>query len=144
MSEEENGGDLASGELVPHRPDLPHYHGDAVRGIFVVSAILIIVAQSTGANLPLSTTSAVIAAVMLVVAAGITNPKVRWIHWVNSFLAMFGTILFGMPAVAHYRSGLSVFDTSFIYIEALTLLSLMALYFTTRMVRCLLMRDNFS
>jgi hypothetical protein len=40
-----------------------------------------------------------------------------------------------MTAVNHYRAGTSIFDPSFIYIEALALLSLVALYFTTRTIR---------
>ena len=44
MSDE---GDTGSGGiLVPPRHKIPHYHGDAVRALFVVSAILLIVAKS--------------------------------------------------------------------------------------------------
>ena len=103
--------------------------------LFVVAAVVLIIAQSTGAELPLSTTGAVIAAVLLVVTAGITNPAQGWIHWMNALIAVYGTILFGTTAVAHYRAGGNVFDASFAYIEALALLSLIALYFTTRTIR---------
>lgn len=124
-----------SGESIPRRRELPHYHGDAVRALFVVSAIVLIVAQSTGADLPLSTSGAVISAVILVIAAGITNPGQFWIHWINAALAMLGTLTFGVSAIEHYRTGVSIFDASFLYIEALALLSLVALYFTTRTIR---------
>ena len=127
--------DDGGGESIPQRRRIPHYHGDEVRVLFVVSAVVLIVAQSTGAELPLSTMGAVMAAVLLVVTAGITNPAQGWIHWMNEFIAIYGTLLFGTTAVGHYRSGISVFDISFIYIEALALLSLVALYFTTRTIR---------
>jgi hypothetical protein len=74
-------------------------------------------------------------AVLLVITAGITNPAEGWIHWMNAFIAVFGTLLFGTTAVGHYRAGTSIFDASFLYIEALALLSLIALYFTTRTIR---------
>lgn len=122
-------------EGIPRRRRIPHYHGDAVRGLFVISAVVLIIARSTGADLPLSTFATVTAAVMLVIAAGITSPSQFWIHWLNAGLAMVGTILFGMAAVDHYRLGVSVFDPSFTYIEALALLSLLSLYFTTRTIR---------
>jgi hypothetical protein len=138
----EGNGD--GGESVPHRHKIPHYHGDSVRVLFVISAILIIVAQSTGAELPLSTTGAVISAAMLVVVAGITNPSQGWIHWLSAFIAIIGTLLFGSTAVGHYRAGISVYNPSFVYVEALALLSLVALYFTTRTVRGFHLKQNLS
>lgn len=143
MTFEGDGGD-SSGESVPPRREIPHYHGDGVRVLFVVGAVVLIIAQSTGADLPLGTTVAVFSAVLLVVAAGITNPAQFWIHWLNALLAISGTLLFGTTAVEHYRAGLSAFDSSFVYIETLTLLSLIALYFTTRTIRGLYMRPRFS
>lgn len=137
----EGNGDL--GESVPPRHRIPHYHGDQARVLFVVCAVVLIIAQSTGAELPLSTMGAVMAAVLLVVTAGITNPAQGWIHWLNEFIAMFGVLLFGTSAVSHYRAGASIFDTSFAYIEALALLSLIALYFTTRTIRGFHMRGIF-
>lgn len=130
------------GEIIPPRKIRPHYHGDEVRGLFVVSALVIIFAQSTGAELPLSTTGAVFSAAVLVIAAGITNPKQTWIHWVNAFFAIVGTLLFGTAAVDHYRAGISVFEPSFIYVEALAFLSLVALYYTTRTIRGILLRPH--
>lgn len=135
MTYEGNEGNGNGGTRVPPHREIPHYHGDNVRVIFVVSAVVLIVAQSTGAELPLSTTAAVIGAILLVILAGITNPAQGWIHWANEFIAMFGVLLFGTSAIDHYRAGLSVFDSSFAYIETLALLSLIALYFTTRTVR---------
>lgn len=137
----EGNGD--TGESVPPRHRIPHYHGDQARVLFVVCAVVLIIAQSTGAELPLSTLGAVMAAVLLVVTAGITNPAQGWIHWLNEFIAMTGVLLFGTSAVSHYRAGASIFDTSFAYIEALALLSLIALYFTTRTIRGFHMRGIF-
>lgn len=137
MHLESNGsGDGESvGEHVPQHHRIPHYHGDAVRALFFAGAIIIIVAQSTGADLRLSTGGAITLAILLVVAAGITNPAKSWIHWLDAALAVLGTFFFGSTAVEHYRAGVNFFDASFVYIEALALLSLVALYFTTRTIR---------
>lgn len=135
---EEGGGDFVT-KVPPHR-EIPHYHGDKVRMLFFVGAVVLIVAQSTGAELPLSTTGAVTSAVLLVIVAGITNPAQGWIHWLNAFISLYGTFLFGTTAVAHYRAGISVFDPSFAFVEALTFISLAALYFTTRTIRGFHMR----
>lgn len=120
---------------VPHRREVPHYHGDTSRALFLVGAIVLIVAKSTGADLPLSTTGTVLSAVVLVVAAGITNPEHGWIHWVNALIAAAGTLLFGITAIHSYSSGTRFFDASFMYVEALALLSLVALYLTTKTIR---------
>lgn len=124
-----------------HR-DIPHYHGDTVRALFVLGAITLIVAQSTSVDLPLSTGNAVIAAAILVVAAGITNPAQTWIHWVNAVLAALGSIIFGTAVIEHYQSGLSGFNSSFFFLEALALLSLVALYFSTSTIRGLALKSE--
>ena len=142
MSFDEDGGSEGNGGMrVPPRHDIPHYYGNEARALFVASAVVLIVAQSTGADLPLSTSGAVVTAVLLVVTAGITNPAQGWIHWLNAFIAIYGTLLFGTSAINHYRSGISIFNPSFFYIEALALLSLMALYFTTRTIRGFHLRE---
>lgn len=138
MTYEGNGG-----TNVPPRREIPHYHGDKTRIIFVISAFVIIVAQSTGADLPLSTTGAVISAVVLVIAAGVTNPVQSWIHWFNAFLAVGGTLLFGVTAVDRYRAGVPLLDPSYVYVEALALLSLIALYLTTKTIRGIIQRPEF-
>lgn len=133
--------DSEGGETIPRNRTLSHYHGDEVRGLFVISAVIIIFAQSTGANLPLSTGGAVIISAALVIVAGITSPRINGIHWVNAFFAIMGTLLFGRAAVSHYREGSATFDPSFIYVEVLAILSLIALYLTTRTIRAILLRS---
>ncbi|MHB8660615.1 MAG: hypothetical protein ACYC75_01590 [Minisyncoccota bacterium] len=144
MTSHNGGGGDQFEKTVPERHQIQHYHGDSVRVLFFVSAIVLIVAESTGADLPLSTTGAVISAIVLVVAAGITNPTQFGIHWFNALMAVAGTLLFGTSAIDHYRAGMSVFDPSFAYIEALALLSLAALYFTVRTIRGFRSRPNLS
>jgi len=143
-SDNGNGGSGDFGTMVAPRRRIPHYHGESTRVLFVISAIVLIVAQSTGSNLPLSTMGSVIVALALVIAAGITNPAQGWIHWLNALLAAAGALIFGITAVDNYRAGVSIFDPSFIYVEALALLSLLALYFTTRTIRGFHLRPNLS
>lgn len=133
MANGDDGG--GEGEGVPQRRRIPHYHGDETRVLFVSSAVVLIVAQSTGADIPLSTFAAVLSALVLVVAAGVTNPAQGWIHWFNALIAILGTLLFGTTAVDRYREGISIIDPSFMFVETLALLSLLALYFTTRTIR---------
>jgi hypothetical protein len=142
MSENNGGGN--GGAIVPPRRRVKHYHGDNTRILFVICAVVLIVAKSTGADIPLSTAGTVIAAILLVVAAGITNPAQGWIHWLNALIAVYGTLLFGITAVDLYGSGKRLSDPSFFYIEALALLSLIALYLTTKTIRGYQLRPNLS
>ncbi len=138
MTYEGDGGETN----VPRRHTIPHYHGDGTRALFVASAIILVVAKSTGAEIPLSTTVAIIVAVMLVVAAGVTNPAQSGSHGFTALFAAVGTLLFGITAVDHYNAGMGLLDPSFIYVEILAVLSLIALYLTTRTIRGMYMRSE--
>jgi len=126
---------------IPPLREVPHYHGDALRTLFVTEATLLIVAAATGAQLALSPTTSVGAAIALVVAAGITNPAQHWIHYANGLLAALGAIIFGVQAVGSYPMDMD--SSSFVFALALALISLVALYLATRTIRGLLLRDNF-
>lgn len=139
MTFEGNGG-----ESVPPRREILHYHGDEVRVLFFVGAVVLVIAQSTGADLPLSTIGAVVSAVVLVITAGITNPTQYGIHWVNALLSIAGALLFGITAVDHYRAGIRLSDPSFVYVEMLALLSLVSLYYTTATIRGIWQRPDLS
>jgi hypothetical protein len=120
---------------VPPHQRITHYHGDGVRILFVISAVIILVSHSVGLVSSFSSIGAVVAAALLIIAAGITSPAQKWIHWVNALFALTGTLIFGVAALEHYRLGTEFLNPSFIVIEILSLLSLAALYLTTKTVR---------
>ncbi len=126
------------------RPHALHYYGDTARILFVIIAVLIFVAETTGAALPLSPVAAIAAAVVLAVAAGVTNPEQQWIHWANELIAIFGVLVFGVDAVSRYRAGGSLANPSYLFAEAITLLFLLALYFATKTVRGYLLRPHLE
>ncbi len=119
-----------------------HYYGDTVRVLFVLGAIVLFVAESTGAALPLSLSGAVVAAIILVVAAGITNPQQYWIHFINELIAILGTLIFAEQAVGYWRASASVLNASYLFTEIMALLSIIALYFTTKTLRGALLRPH--
>ena len=117
----------------------PHYHGDSVRGLFVMAAGLIFLAELLGGNLPFTTGAAVLFVITLVVAAGVTNPKQVWIHWINLLISVMGLMLFGVTALSRFRDD-APFSESFI-IGCLAVVFLIALYLATRTVRGFMIRD---
>jgi hypothetical protein len=121
-----------------------HYYGDIVRVLFILSATLLLLAITTGANLPLSSVGTIIAAIILVITGGITNPEQHMIHWINEGIAILGVLIFGISAINNYRAGASLNNPSYIYTELIALISLLALYYTTKTVRGILLRTNLS
>ncbi len=114
-----------------------HYYGDTVRILFVVCAVLIVGAQFIGSPF-LTPGASMIAAVALVIAAGLTNPVQFWTHIVNSFLAGIGAGLCGYISLAHYRGGESILNEFLVII--LAILFLIALYLSVKTLRGILMR----
>lgn len=132
------------GGIMPVRKSSRHYYGDTVRILFVLGAVTLFVAESVGAELPLSVAGTVTAAVILVVAAGITNPQQIWIHYVNELIAIVGTLIFAARAIEYWQLGLGALNVSYLFTEVMALLSIFALYFTTKTVRGVLLRPHFE
>ncbi|HUQ30323.1 MAG TPA: hypothetical protein VM103_02265 [Candidatus Paceibacterota bacterium] len=121
-----------------------HYHGSTVRALLITSAIVLLIGATTGSDLPLSGSGSVISAIVLMVVAGITNPEQEWIHWVNEFLTVLLTIVFGTNAIEYYHRGGSVLDHSFFFTEVLSIIFLVTLYFTTKTVRGFHLRKSLA
>ena len=124
---------------VPHHPPR-HYYGDIVRILFVVAAVILFSMQFTGIRLPFSTFGSIMMIIVLVTAAGLTNPVQAWIHWVNIFIAGFCLLLFGGLALNRFQTQAALFPDG-ILIGILAMMFLVALYSAVKTLRGLLMRD---
>lgn len=111
-----------------------HYHGDQVRGLFVAIAILAFLTQFIGTKLPLTTAALMVIIIVLVIAAGITNPAQHWIHWVNLAISIIGVLLFGSFALSRLHEGMGLVSQNGL-IAIIAVLFVIALYFTTRTIR---------
>lgn len=114
-----------------------HYYGDTVRILFVVAAVLLLAAQVLGGAF-ITPSASLVAAIILVVAAGLTNPVQSWIHWANIFIAAIGLLVSGGAFLSRFRLG-GVGD-SFVAV-LLSLAFIIALYCATKTLRGVLMRD---
>lgn len=115
----------------------PHYHGDAVRILFVIAAGLAFLAEMLDGNLPFPAAITVVMVIVLVVAAGITNPVQQWIHWFNMAISVLGLMIFGGLALTRFKND-APFSESFI-VGCLAVVFLLSLYLATRTVRGLMM-----
>ncbi len=117
-----------------HHKPIPHYYGDAVRGLFLASAIVMLIAGFTSAALPMSAPITILWIIVLVLIAGLTNPVQRGAQWLNVIVSVIGIFVFGGEALSRYHNFSAVVTSGF-FLALLTLIFLMSLYFATKTLR---------
>lgn len=130
-----------AGEIVRHTTEIAHYHGDIVRILFVSAAALMLVMQFTGDNLPMTPAALLIFVTVLVVAAGITNPAARLIHWFNLLISFTGLVVFGSIAIARLNSVGSFFTHDGLA-AIISFVFLISMYLSTRTIRGVVTGSN--
>jgi hypothetical protein len=114
---------------------ISHYYGDWVRRLFLVSALLSFVAIPVwGDLLQFGTFTQVSAGLLLVLLAGLTNPRTKGVMMLNSLFAAISVLLLESTAI--------IFRTSeswplFIAREISGLLMLIAFYFSVKTLRAM-------
>lgn len=122
-----------------YKQQIPHYHGDTVRVLFVVASGLMFLAELIDGRLPFTSGAMILMIILLVVAAGITNPIQVWIHWVNLSFSLVGLMLFGGAALNRFRSDAPF--TESLLMGTLAAIFLVSLYLATRTVRGLMLHS---
>lgn len=113
---------------------IPHYHGDIVRKLFVAAGVILLVALPIFSELlPISTISLIVAIVVMIFFAALTNPKLRWTNIIDVLIATVGVVVFEFLAVVNY----AIDGMSFIASQALALIFLFALYYSARTARAI-------
>lgn len=121
---------------------VPHYYGDYTRLLFLAAALVMLV------NLPrfmgfLSTPPvfSIIAIIILVLAAGLTNPRQAFSETLNVAISLGGFIIFDFYTVITYKS--ETYSWYFFYINMLlSVIFLLALYFSVKTLRAKALRDS--
>lgn len=114
-----------------------HYYGDVVRVLLVVSAVVVFLLEFTIHDLPFSSSGVIALILVLVVAAGITNPAQLWIHWANLLIIAGNLIVFGSIALERFNVHSSQPTHAVLY-ALVSLIFLVNLYFATRTLRGLI------
>jgi len=116
--------------------NIPHYHGDYVRILFVaITALSFFSIPLFGHLVPkFGTGLEVLGGILLITLAGLTNPNGKIIMTINCVVSAFGILLFELSAIA-YRQ----YDPIQLLVvrEIGVLLFLMALYFSVKTVRAM-------
>jgi len=129
------------GVRIPHELEVAHYHGDLLRLLFIIIAVLIMLMQFTGNGLPMSSITLLLFVATLAISAGITNPVQQMIHWFNLGLSLTGLVFFGSIAIARLHT-LQDFFTHDGLVGVIVFLFLVSLYLATRTVRAIVTGSN--
>jgi len=123
------------GEIKTEAPVLKrHYYGDTVRVLFVAAAVLIFATKFVAPTASFSFGPLMLLVLTLVIAAGITNPVQKWIHTVNTMIAIAGVLTFGWLSFSRLETTSDLFSGTGL-VAVIALIFLAALYYATSTVR---------
>src|SRR3989344_2815957 len=115
--------------------NIHHYHGDIVRELFLITAVISFIAIPLwGDLLPLGTTVEVLSGILLVLLAGLTNPHGRWVLVCDAVVAGVGILLLETVAITFYFSDSFAL---FFFREVGAILLLFAFYYSVKTVRAM-------
>ena len=136
MTNEDGGGYTTWKTRLAPGHDIPHYYGDYVRPLFILTAILALVATPLwGPLLPFGAVAQVGASLALVLLAGLTNAKNIYLMAANATVSAVSVFLLEIAAIA-LKTGGSI--ELFAAREVCALLMLGALYFSIKTMRGML------
>lgn len=116
--------------------DIPHYYGDYVRQLFVLAALLVVVAIPLwGDLLSVGTTAEIGGALLLVLLAGLTSPSGTIVMLCNVIVAGLGALVLESAAITNYSLQSSAL---FVAREVCAILLLFAFYFGVKTLRAML------
>ncbi len=114
---------------------IPHYYGDIVRILFLISALIMVVGlPQVESYIGVPTIFSVFAILVLGLVAGFTNPKQIWDAGVNAVISLVGFLVFESYAVWSYQK-YSATNKFFIANLALGFIFLFAIYFSVKTFR---------
>jgi hypothetical protein len=123
----------SSGETVSH------YYGDLVREFFLgVAAVMLFAAPFYGDDVRAEFPFIVIAALIVVCLAALTNPWKKSVLVADAIVAGVGMVVYQVWALNEY--GITSY-TSFVFREAISIIFMFAFYFSVKTVRAMLLHQ---
>lgn len=117
-----------------------HYYGDTVRQLLIAAAALMLLAAPFYTdNISVELPFIVLGTVVLVAVSAMTSPKKSSMMSADVVVSGVGLVIFEIWAIGGY--GIDEFH-KFILREALALVFLFALYYSTKTLRSMLMRET--
>jgi hypothetical protein len=117
----------------------PHYYGDTVRKLFIISGILMLTTMAYFASLiKIPIILSVIAIVVLVLLSGLESPNNKKIVIINTVVSALGCVFFQYRAVHYYlvnTTSMTIDWAFFVANQLLALIFFAALYYSSKTVR---------
>ena len=115
------------------KSDVPHYHGQVIRRLFLAAGIITLIAVAFNNDFLLfSPAVTFVIALLFIFAAALTAPKQHWDEVFNVGVALFGLAIFSFVAIVDYSS------TDFFWFlvrQGLVIIFAFALYFSLKTLR---------
>ena len=119
-----------------------HYYGDLVRVLFMAAAIIMIVTLPfLTSDLPVSFLISIFAILVIGILAGVTNPLQKWTTIMDTIIAVLGLLAFEYFAVNTYLEK-SYSNLFFLTNQILALIFLFALYYSTKTLRAMFLKNK--
>ena len=116
---------------------IAHYYGDYVRQIFIVAAIIMLLAAPFYTdNLSIELPFIVAGAILLIFVAALTSPQKQNIISADAVASGVGFVIFEMWALLNYQT---VPVYTFVLRQVLAILFLLAFYLSTKTLRSMVM-----
>jgi len=120
--------------------DVPHYYGNAIRGLFLAVGLLLLVATALDKELlNLYLRVGVFLVLVLTLLAGFTSPRIRSLIWAEVIVSAVLFVLFEY-AVIEYLTTHDTLGFIFFLRQAIALAALGALYYSTKTLRGYVLR----
>lgn len=112
-----------------------HYHGDVVRKLFILGAIIMVVTLPfLSHRLPTSPFVSILIIILLGSTAGFISPKGTWVIPMNFIISAVAVLAFEYYAIDAYTK-YSATDSLFLTDQALAIIFLFALYYSAKTFR---------
>lgn len=119
-----------------------HYYGDLVRILFMTAAIIMIVTLPfLTSDLPISFLISIFTILIIGILAGITNPLQKWTTVTDTIISILGIMTFEYFAVTTYIEK-SYTNLFFITNQILAVIFLFALYYSTKTIRAMFLKNK--
>lgn len=130
-------------KLTPKEEKLtPHYYGDMVRVLFMLAAVMVILATPLISSfLPVNIFILIVFVLVLALIAGLTNPEQKWTVASDVGISLVGVAIFEYFAVSTFVNA-GLFDPAFTITQLLAIIFLFTLYYSTKSLRGMYLRDK--
>lgn len=125
--------------LIYRLPSIPHYYGDAVRVLFMIAAVLMLVGAPFYAyNLQTDLPFIVGGTVALVCFAALTTPWKQWVVLLDAVISGVGFIVFELWALNEFNDSTQV---ATLLRQALAIIYMFSFYYSMKTFRAMLLHQ---